>query len=192
MDRAAYDSLTPMERNCLRLAHHERKTEHIAHELGIAASTVNTHIFAARRKLGGLSRLTAADQLRTLEARLASLPDAGGVGPTGELELGGGRLTGEEAPPQTVSRPPLSIAEITTTEATLSTPTEVREERATFVFDDIAPRPGEQDHHGTALQRVLMILAMAVLIGLILVAAPAIYDSTAQRIANSLERPHAK
>ncbi|WP_380782952.1 helix-turn-helix transcriptional regulator [Sphingomonas sp. R86520] len=192
MDRAAYDSLTPMERNCLRLAHHERKTEHIAHELGIAASTVNTHIFAARRKLGGISRLTAADQLRTLEAGLAPLPHSGGTGLTDELEFESDRLAREEAPPQTVSRPPLSIAEIPTIEATLSTPTEVREERATFVFDDIAPRPGERDHHGTALQRVLMILAMAVLIGLVLVAAPAIYDSTAQRIANSLERPHAK
>lgn len=192
MDRAAYDSLTPMERNCLRLAHHERKTEHIAHELGIAASTVNTHIFAARRKLGGLSRLTAADQLRTLEARLASLPDPGGFGLADELGFEGDRMAREEAPPQTVSRPPLSIAEIPKPEATLSTPTEVREERATFVFDDIAPRPGGRDHHGTALQRIMMILAMAVLIGLVLVAAPAIYDSTAQRIANSLERPHAK
>lgn len=72
MNQEQYDSLTPMERNCLRLAHHERKAEQIAHELGITASTVNTHIFSARRKLGGLSRLTAADQLRTYESADAS------------------------------------------------------------------------------------------------------------------------
>jgi hypothetical protein len=31
MDQMLYNSLTPMERNCLRLAHHECKAEEIAH-----------------------------------------------------------------------------------------------------------------------------------------------------------------
>jgi DNA-binding CsgD family transcriptional regulator len=68
MDQLLYDSLTPMERNCLRLAHHECKAEQIAHQLGIKASTVNSHVFSARKKLGGISRLSAADQLRGFEA----------------------------------------------------------------------------------------------------------------------------
>jgi DNA-binding CsgD family transcriptional regulator len=68
-NREEYQSLTPMERNCLRLAQHDRKAEQLAHILGIKASTVNTHVLSARPKLNGLPRLTAADQLRVLEAR---------------------------------------------------------------------------------------------------------------------------
>lgn len=187
MDRAEYESLTPMERNCLRLAHHERKTEQIAHELGIAASTVNTHIFAARRKLGGLSRLSAADRLRRFEA------DAGDCA-TEEPDMRGTPTTSPlGAPPQPLSRPPLSMGELPADGADLPPPTEVREERATFVFDAVVPIPGGQDRRPDApYQRVIMILAMAVLAALVLIAAPAIYDSAAQRVANSLERPHAR
>lgn len=190
MDRAAYDSLTPMERNCLRLAHHERKTEHIAHELGIAASTVNTHIFSARRKLGGISRLSAADRLRRYEEAIVAdstplptpspgfapaLPRIADVFPT---------------PPLSLSRPSVPMAEMPTAGADPGSPTEVREERAAFVFDVAAPTPGGQVHDDTPLRRVAMVLAIALLAALVLIAAPAIYDSAAQRVANSLERPH--
>ncbi|MEG3159341.1 helix-turn-helix transcriptional regulator [Sphingomonas sp. LB2R24] len=197
MDRAEYDSLTPMERNCLRLAHHERKTEHIAHELGIAASTVNTHIFAARRKLGGLSRLTAADQLRDYEAA-AMVHDAPS---TGRLDAAQAidrmsemdRARPSPPPPQPLSRPPLPMVEPEATGASPAVPTDVREERATFVFDDGALNSGRQDQRrDTPLQRVVTILAIALLVALVLIAAPAIYDSAAQRVANSLERPHAR
>ena len=78
-------------------------------------------------------------------------------------------------------------------DADLAPPTDVREERATFVFDAVVPIPGGQDRRPDApYQRVIMILAMAVLVALVLIAAPAIYDSTAQRVANSLERPHGR
>ncbi len=78
-------------------------------------------------------------------------------------------------------------------DADLAPPTDVREERATFVFDQVAPTSGGQDQrHDTPYQRAITILAIAVLAALVLIAAPAIYDSAAQRVANSLERPHAR
>jgi DNA-binding CsgD family transcriptional regulator len=189
MDRNAYDSLTPMERNCLRLAHHDRKTEQIAHELGIAASTVNTHIFAARRKLGGPSRLKAGDQLRAFEAGLAASAkeeqeSTHTMSRTGAMEPGPG------SPPQRQSSTPTWMAAEATPRSIPITPTEVREERAVFVFDDAALNPGGPDRQAASLQRAMQILAIALLFALVLIAAPAIYDSTAQRIANSLERPH--
>lgn len=78
-------------------------------------------------------------------------------------------------------------------DADLAPPTDVREERATFVFDQVSPTSGGQDQrHDTPYQRAITILAIAVLAALVLIAAPAIYDSAAQRVANSLERPHAR
>jgi DNA-binding CsgD family transcriptional regulator len=192
MDRAAYDSLTPMERNCLRLAHHERKTEHIAHELGIAPSTVNTHIFAARRKLGGISRLSAADQLRRYEDAATSGPGLRTVAAKGSITVPPQPFEAPPAAPQPQSRPSMSMAEMPIAAAHPETPTEVREERAAFVFDVVARPPGGQDHADTPFRRVVMVLAIALLAALVLIAAPAIYDSAAQRVANSLERPHEK
>ena len=181
MDPADYDSLTPMERNCLRLAHHDCKSEQIAHRLGIATSTVNTHIFAARRKLGGIPRLVAADGLRAYEAAVPA-PRVSDAADT------------PQAPsPQPMSSPPLTMANGPARPSLMTPPTEVREERTTFVFDDVASTPGGQDRRSDApFQRVVMILAIAVLAALVLIAAPAIYDSAAQRVANSLERPHAR
>lgn len=182
MDQATYDSLTPMERNCLRLAQHDRKTEQIAHSLGIAPSTVNTHIFAGRRKMGGLSRLTAADRLREFELSRGAR-DAVPESPS-EAPL-------PVQPPYGMPRQVLPMAEPVVHEASPTSHTDVREERAIFVFDDVAARPGEQEQkRQDPLQRVLLILAIAALAALILIASPAIYDSAAERVANSLERPH--
>jgi len=189
MDRFAYDSLTPMERNCLRLVQHDRKTEHIAHALGIAPSTVNTHIFSARRKLGGGSRLTAGDKLRAFEA-LANQSDLG-MAQSG-AEASRRTAPGNDDPPQPVSRPSLWMVGEDDRTVVLPVHTEVREERATFVFDEITPMPGEQNRPAAPFQRLLMVLAIALLTAMVLISAPAIYDSTAQRIANSLERPHVR
>ena len=71
-------------------------------------------------------------------------------------------------------------------------PAEVREQRALFVYNDaeLGAPGGQGQDHDVALRRLALILAIAALAALVLIAAPAIYDSTAQRIANSLERPH--
>lgn len=181
MDQAIYDSLTPMERNCLRLAQHDRKSEQIGHLLGIAASTVNTHIFAARRKLGGVSRLSAADQLRGFETHSADREGLEQNAPD----------SGPAAPPQSMSKQAMSIGGPGADGPSLAPLTDVREERAAFVFDDASLQPGQQEQkRDETLSRVVLLLAIAALGALIVIAAPAIYDSAAQRIANSLERPH--
>lgn len=189
MDREKYESLTPMERNCLRLARHDRKAEQIAHDLGIKASTVNTHIFSARRKLDGLPRLTAADQLRRYEAERAS---AGDHDATAEGETARAPSGPDEAAPQALSRHPSPIAELPFDGSQRRHPAEVREPRSVFIFDDdLDEVSGGQDaRRDEHLRRLALILAIALLACLVLIAAPAIYDSAAQRLANSFEQPH--
>lgn len=214
MDGKTYESLTPMERNCLRLARHDCKAEQIAHELGISASTVNTHVFNARRKLGGLSRLTAADMLRAYEAqsdactadvatascrppsegpstaRAVEDPDVIAV----ERDVLSDPQGAAECLRQWMSRQPEWMAPVSSGDAGKPNPADVREVRSTFVFDDgpLAPRGGK-DHRGDeTLRRIALVLAIAALVAIVAIAAPAIYDSAAMRIANSLERPHAR
>lgn len=189
MNQALYDSLTLMERNCLRLAHHACKTEQIGHRLDIKPSTVNSHIFSARKKLGGISRLAAADQLRRFEEGADDRADTDHRPDHAERN---GRRRTEVGAPQSLSRQTLRMAEDADHPAGTSHPAEVREHRSVFVFDDdrlLAPG-GEDQQRDAILRRLALILAIAALTALVLIAAPAIYDSTAQRIANSLERPH--
>lgn len=190
MNRAEYDSLTPMERNCLRLARHDCKTEQIAHELGIAASTVNTHIFAGRRKLSGVSRLNAADQLRSFEIALSVTQATQALATEPFVTAESEPATARTMHPPSLSRSSVGMAVLPELEAVVAPHTEVREEKATFVFDDGVLKPGVQDRNDAPLQRIVLILAIAVLTALVLISAPAIYDSAAERVANSLERPH--
>lgn len=215
MDVKTYESLTPMERNCLRLARHDCKAEQIAHELGISASTVNTHVFNARRKLGGLSRLTAADMLRAYEAQseacTAEVANASsrlpseGTSTARAVEVPSDVIAVErgapldtpgvaEFPRQRMSRQLEWMAPVSPEDAGKANPADVREMRSTFVFDDgpFAPRGGKDDRSDETLRRIALVLAIAALVAIVVIAAPAIYDSAAMRIANSLERPHAR
>ncbi len=191
MDRKSYEALTAMERSCLRLAHHERKTEQIAHQLGIRPSTVNAHIFSARRKLGGTTRFSAADALRAFEAKhVVGTPE------TLVVEATDARVDDRTArfePTQSLSRQSMPMVELGGLAPQVRQPSEVREQRATFVFDDRrAAASGGQDRGAEdKLRRVALLLAIAALTVLVVIAAPAVYDSAAQRIANSLERPNA-
>lgn len=213
MDGKTYESLTPMERNCLRLARHDCKAEQIAHELGISASTVNTHVFNARRKLGGPSRLTAADMLRAYEARfnacvleaptgaphiqtdiaLAVSADTGTDPSVKEQAMEPDATDGVTAPPPWISRQPEWMAQPTSGNAGDVHPADVREVRTAFAFDDdvLAPHGRKDDRSDETLRRIALVLAIATLVAIVAIAAPAIYDSAAMRIANSLERPHA-
>lgn len=191
MDREEYESLTPMERNCLRLAQHDRKAEQIAHMLGIKASTVNTHVFSARRKLGGLSRLTAADQLRAYEARQGASTSDDDPGRL-ELPLPIDATPLPQTDPQPISRHALPMVDAVYGGSERGHPAEVREARSVFVFDDApdASSGGQDGNSDDHLRRVALILVIALLACLVLIAAPAIYDSAAQRLANSIELPH--
>jgi DNA-binding CsgD family transcriptional regulator len=191
MNQASYDSLTPMERNCLRLAHHACKAEQIAHQLGIKSSTVNAHIYSARKKLGGISRLSAADELRRHEAE-SSRNDQEQIENTRVEEAFSLPNPTLSEPHQSISRQPMGMVHHVEGTAEMPHPAEVREQRTLFVYDDAGfhAAGGQDQARDAALRRLVMILVIAALAALILIAAPAIYDSTAQRIANSLERPH--
>lgn len=69
MDAHPLDSLTPKERECLRLVAPDRKSAVIADMLGIAVPTVETHLRSARAKLGGVGRFAAARMLIEHEGR---------------------------------------------------------------------------------------------------------------------------
>lgn len=64
-DRLA--SLTPKERQCLRLVLENRSSKQIARQLGISQTSVDTHVRRARAKLGLKDRYEAARRLATWE-----------------------------------------------------------------------------------------------------------------------------
>lgn len=83
--RNAFDGLSPRERDCLRLAATTDSQKVIALELGLAPSTVYTHLANAREKLGVATTTQAAVLFRQYEAEGApqdwggqseALPDA--------------------------------------------------------------------------------------------------------------------
>lgn len=57
---AAFDKLTPREREILRLIAAHLQSKEIARELGLSPKTVEMHVLSARRRLSGMSRRDAA------------------------------------------------------------------------------------------------------------------------------------
>lgn len=58
--RAAFDKLTPREREILRLIAAHLQSKEIARALGLSPKTVEMHVLSARRRLAGMSRRDAA------------------------------------------------------------------------------------------------------------------------------------
>ena len=81
MNRGRVEKLSEMQRACLRLVAQLRKTEQIAAELGIAPSTVNTHIERAITRLGVPNRREAARLVVAYDVTCAEKVrgDAGGA-----------------------------------------------------------------------------------------------------------------
>jgi DNA-binding CsgD family transcriptional regulator len=73
MNDAAFASLTPRERDCLRGVRALKGSGEIARELGIAIGTVDAYLAAAKVKLGARDRKHAALLFAEYEARLAHL-----------------------------------------------------------------------------------------------------------------------
>ena len=67
MDQSAYDSLSPRERECLRLVARDRGSSEIAGILTLSVNTVDNHIKSARNKLGGIDRFRAAREISAFE-----------------------------------------------------------------------------------------------------------------------------
>jgi DNA-binding CsgD family transcriptional regulator len=57
---AAFEKLTPREREILRLIAGHLQSKEIARELGLSPKTVEMHVLSARRRLSGMSRRDAA------------------------------------------------------------------------------------------------------------------------------------
>jgi DNA-binding CsgD family transcriptional regulator len=84
--------LSPKERECLRLVLENRSSKQIARELGIAQTSVDTHIARARAKLGARDRHEAARRLAASEQATAwtGRTEASGalLPPLASLDLG--------------------------------------------------------------------------------------------------------
>jgi DNA-binding CsgD family transcriptional regulator len=67
--RSGLASLTPKERECLRLVLENRSSKDIARRLGILHTSVDTHVRRARAKLGVRDRYAAARLLEQWERK---------------------------------------------------------------------------------------------------------------------------
>ena len=167
MDSGVFATLTTRQRDCLRLASPGCKSEEIAARLGLSVGTVETHIKAARAKLGGISRYVAAERLRAFEA--TQLLGSQGLG------------MGETRPFGRLGRPD-RVAGSDEAE------TVVREDRAVFDMGDGTdfpigrpidqpPRYEDRRRNGlTPLQRIALIAAVATLIAILLIAVRPLAD----------------
>lgn len=72
MDQAAYDALSPRERECLRLIGQHLQVKEAAARLGISPKTVETHLASARLKLGHSATRPVARALVGFEAQCSS------------------------------------------------------------------------------------------------------------------------
>jgi DNA-binding CsgD family transcriptional regulator len=111
---AAFDKLTPREREILRLIAAHLQSKEIARALGLSPKTVEMHVLSARRRLSGMSRRDAAlafvawegedpgNDYRRRRDDLVQLPDQPlpekdiGTGQR-EIEAGHGRRTTVES-----------------------------------------------------------------------------------------------
>ena len=75
------ESLTPRERQVLRLVGKGRSTKEIARELGITRATVRCHVQRTLTKLGVASRLQAAALIRAADPPPAPTPIASELTP---------------------------------------------------------------------------------------------------------------
>lgn len=91
MDQPVYDSLSRREKDCLRLVTREGDSAEIGVALNLTTATVETYIKRARAKLGGVSRYTAARELRLYEERHQSQGSLRqGLVPTPDMARSGG------------------------------------------------------------------------------------------------------
>lgn len=154
MPPSSFDLLTPTERRVLRLVHHSRKTDVIAAQLAMSRHTVDQHIAAARRKLGGVGRYVAADALRDHEAHPQPLGS----------ETHGMDEPAPSAPSPDLPDPPAGRGD------------RVGEDRLPFEHD--AGGSGAVDHlrewlrDQSVISRICLVLGAAILIVILVVVAP--------------------
>lgn len=162
MNIDALESLTPRQRECLRLVTKDRSTKEIARELGISPETVNNHLKAAMGTLRISSRFTAARAFREFE----------------QIDLL------EASPPQAMV-PDLEYGSVT------AMPVDGVQEERGFYDPRRAPGPageGLRRYQLSVIQRLLCIALLTATTAVLAVAALPMSDSV-QRLANWLEPP---
>jgi DNA-binding CsgD family transcriptional regulator len=98
-------SLTPRERDCLRLVLDNRSSKEVGRQLGISPASVDTHVRRARAKLGVADRYAAARLLAQWEQDQAKPAEAA---PAAGSEPAAARPTPPPAEARRRGLPPLS------------------------------------------------------------------------------------
>lgn len=174
MEPQPLDSLTPSERNVLRVLLRERDQKAIARQLNLSPETVKTHLRNAREKTGVRTSFALARALAEQEAH----PPAWGIP----------RPEGEPSPPKTI------------TDASSKRPEEqdpdddaFHEERAVFDYGRSsflahAPREEKKRNPLQASTRMLIVTGMGfLLVALMILAFP--LSESFQRLADVLDPP---
>lgn len=168
------DSLTPSERNVLRVLLRERDQKAIARQLGLSPETVKTHLRNAREKTGMRTSFALA---RALSEREAHPPEQGIPRPEGE-PLPARSITEEAS-----KRPG---------EADLSDDA-FHERRAVFDYDHSSFRislPGRAEKRNplSAFKRLLIVAGIGLMLGALIIIAFPLSESF-QRLADVLDPP---
>jgi DNA-binding CsgD family transcriptional regulator len=194
MGKTGPDSLSAKQLQCLRLVAKGFTSDQIAHEAGIAVGTANYHIDQAVKKLGAPGRRLAASMLTEHEAARASLaatlPSGAGARPP--------RPDTAIAPPENLTSqilrfdgPSYSLPPTLLSEASVH---EVEAPPYGHSAPSISPPDASLSTGGLAndlnkpLRTIALILAIAVLVGLLVLIVPTLL-ANAQWIADHIDRP---
>jgi DNA-binding CsgD family transcriptional regulator len=191
MGKTGPDSLSAKQLQCLRLVAKGFTSDQIAHEAGIAVGTANYHIDQAVKKLGAPGRRLAASMLTEYEAARAPLaataPATPPPPPHRPIE-----------PPENLTRqnlrfdgPSYSVPPTLLSEASVH---EVEAPPYGHSAPSISPPDASLSTGGLAndlnkpLRTIALILAIAVLAGLLVLIVPTLL-ANAQWIADHIDRP---
>ena len=161
MDQSTYDSLTPRELECLRLAR-DWPTKEIARLTTLAPNTVDTYIRRATEKLGVNRRQAArlvADHESCPPQSISHFPRLSDDGPVDDQVLAEGPLS------------------------PLRPPAFVREDRSPFDFGDTLPRrdavgfDDPSDERASTIRSIFWIAAIAVLVMLLILGSVPMADN---------------
>lgn len=158
MDQSpAFPTLTPRERECLLLAA-DHGSKEIATILGLSVGTVETHIKAGRRKLGGVDRRQASRLLRSLESA-PQLPGSQALGMSDDADF------------QAIPIPPAPLV------GTEEPPSAVREVRSTFDAEPQLINGGKTDHDLTIRSTLFLLILAPLALGCLVLIMVAILGS---------------
>jgi DNA-binding CsgD family transcriptional regulator len=198
MGKTGPDSLSAKQLQCLRLVAKGFTSDQIAHEAGIAVGTANYHINQAVKKLGAPGRRFAASMLAEHEAArsspAATTPSRAGAPPAPPSPLQRSPIAPPENltsqilrfDPPSYSLPPTLLSEASVHE--VEAPPYGDSAPSIFPPDASLSTGGLADDLNKPLRTIALILAIAVLAGLLVLIVPTLL-ANAQWIADHIDRP---